>query len=464
MSAQGFTFIPTKNYKPAAATQTQESEANEDVEQYDFSFIKPENEIIPEETALQAGTRHVTRTAARAAETLAGLPGNIRELAKSGSEWLGDKGRQLIGKEPLTPEQKDAIRKELEPKSWDLLGRFVEAFPTSSGIREGATQKIAGEYLEPQGFGENLSDEFFSDVAGLLTPVKGAKGKLKIPFARAIGTALFANTSGEIAKAYGLEPDESGYTKMGSMLLAGFMGRGGARNYANGLYREAVDMIPQNATMNGKALLNQLDSYIATLKKGGISPQKQPALSLANQMKQKILQTGGDIAIEELPAFRKSINDYRFNRQAGLTDSGRYFLDRFDDIVNNQLMEYGKQNPSFLKRYRDANTGLTGFKQSNKIADYISKKVDVSQMKPETLLILGMHVADPSLLAKIGAGAGVAKVAQLMHRVGKNPVLRQYYLNVLESSLKDNAPAMLRNLEGLDNELARDLQNSEEEE
>lgn len=463
MSGQGFTFIPAKNYQ-ATATAPQEPQVDEDVSQYDFSFIKPENEVIPEESNLAAGTRHTARTLARGVETIAGLPGNVRELAKKGSEWLGDKGRELIGKQPLTPEQKDAIRKDLEPKSWDLLGRFVEAFPTSTDIREGATKKLTGDYLEPQGYGENLSDEFFSDVAGLLTPVKGAKGKLKIPFARAIGTALFANTSGEIAKAYGLEPDEAGYTKMGAMLLAGFMGRGGARNYANGLYKDAIEMIPQNATMNGKSLLNNLDSYIATLKKGGISPQKQPALSLANQMKQKILQSGGDIAVEELPAFRKSINDYRFNRQAGLTDSGRYFLDRFDDIVNNQLMEYGKQNPTFLKKYRDANTGLSGFKQSNKIADYISKKIDVSQMKPETLLILGMHVADPSLLTKIGVGAGTAKVAQLMHRVGKNPVLRQYYLNVLESSLKDNAPAMTRNLERLDSELAKDLQNSEEEE
>lgn len=468
MSKPNFTFIPAGTYKPqeeeASEIETQQQVGDEDVKNYDFSFIDSAVQEEPEEGKIANATRNTLRTVARGAETIGGLVGNTRELAKNAGEWLGDKGRQLIGKPPLTPEQKDSIRKEMEPKSWDLLGKFTEAFPTSNDIRQNVTQGLTGDYLEPQGYGENLSDEVFSDISSLLLPTKGAGGKLKIPFMRAIGTALFANTSGEVAKAYGLEPDEAGYTKMGAMLLAGFMGRGGARQYANNLYKESIDMIPQGATMSGKGLMNQLDSYIATIKKGGVSPQKQPALSLANQMKKKIMESGGDIAVEELPAFRRSINDYRFNKQAGLTDSGRYFLDRFDDIVNNGLMDYGKQNPAFLKRYRDANTGLQGFKQSNKVADYISKKVDVSQMKPETLLILGMHAPNPSVLAGIGTTAAAAKVAQLMHRVGKNPVLRQYYLNVLESSLKDNSAAMIRNLEKLDTELTKDLQNSDEEE
>src|SRR6185436_3659010 len=283
MSAPDFTFIPSGTYA-ASETETNEREGDEDIKQYDFSFIDSAPEAPKEPGKFAEGTRHTARTAARATETILGLPGNLREFSKSAGEWLGDKGRQLIGKPPLTEEQKEEIRKELAPKSWDLLGKFVEAFPTSSEIREGATQRLTGDYLEPQNYEENLSDEVFSDIAGLLLPVKGAGGKLKIPFMRAIGTALFANTTGEVAKAYGLEPDEAGYTKMGAMLLAGFMGRGGARQYANNLYRESLDMIPQGATMSGKSLLNQVDSYIATLKKGGISPQKQPALSLANQL------------------------------------------------------------------------------------------------------------------------------------------------------------------------------------
>jgi hypothetical protein len=214
-------------------------------------------------------------------------------------------------------------------------------------------------------------------------------------------------------------------------------------------------MIPEGTVMNARSTLKQLDSYIVTLKKGGISPQKQPALSLANQLKQKIMQTGGDLKVEELPAFRQSINDYRFNRQAGLTDSGRYFLDRFDDIINKQLMDYGKQNPAFLNKYREANTGLAGFKQSNKIASYISKKIDISKLSPETILSLGMNITKPSVLATLGTSMGTAKAAQIIHRIGKNPVLRQYYLNVLHSSLKDNLPGLVRNLNKLDSELKK---------
>lgn len=441
-------FIPTDTYKSPS------KEENE-IDQYDGTFIDSSIPLIPEEGNIDAGIRHTLRTGARVAETTFGLLGNMREVTKSAGDWLGDKGRSLLGKAPLTEEQKKQFQKN--PESWDLIGRLLEAIPTSQDIRENVTQKLTGNYLEPQTSGEDFSDELFSDVAGLVLPVKGAKGQLKIPFARAIGTALFANTSGEVAKAYGLDPTEAGYIKMGAMMLAGFMGRGGARNYAKSLYVEALDMIPKGAFMNGRSALNQLDSYIATLKKGGISPQKNPALSLANQLKQKIIKTGGDLNVEELPAFRQSINDYRFNRQAGLTDSGRYFLDRFDDIINKQLMDYGKQNPAFLNKYREANTGLAGFKQSNKIASYISKKVDVSKLNPETLLSLGMNITKPSVLATLGTSIGAAKTAQIMHRIGKNPVLRQYYLNVLQSSLKDNAPALIRNLNKLDNALIEDL-------
>jgi len=453
MSSLNFTFLPTDTYKTPKIDEEEYKE--EEVNPYDGTFIDSSIQSSPEEGNIDAGVRHTLRTGARVAETTLGLLGDMREVSKSAGGWLGDKVRSLMGKEPLTEEQKNLLDKQLEPNSWNLIGRLSEALPTSQDIRENATQKLTGNYLEPQTSGEEFSDELFSDLAALLLPAKGAKGQLKIPFARAIGTTLFANTSGEVAKAYGLDPTETGYVKMGAMLLAGFMGRGGARNYAKSLYVEALDMIPEGTVMNARSTLKQLDSYIVTLKKGGISPQKQPALSLANQLKQKIMQTGGDLKVEELPAFRQSINDYRFNRQAGLTDSGRYFLDRFDDIINKQLMDYGKQNPAFLNKYREANTGLAGFKQSNKIASYISKKIDISKLSPETILSLGMNITKPSVLATLGTSMGTAKAAQIIHRIGKNPVLRQYYLNVLHSSLKDNLPGLVRNLNKLDSELKK---------
>lgn len=457
MTQPNFTFIPSGTY---AASETEEQQGDEDIKQYDFSFIDSAVQPEPEESNIAAATRHTARTAARGTETILGTIGNIREFSKNAGEWIGEKGRQVLGKPPITEEQKAQIQKEMKQSSWNLLEGLIDAFPTSQQLRENVTQPLTGEYLEPQGYGENLSDEVFSDLAGLLIPIKGAGGKLKIPFARAIGTTLFANTTGELAKAYGLDPTEAGYTKMGAMLLAGFMGRGGARKYANNLYKEAIDMIPEGSVMNGKGLLNQVDSYISTLKKGGVSPQKQPALSLANQLRKKIIQAGGDVSVEELPAFRRSVNDYRFNRQSGLTDSGRYFLDRFDDILNNQLMDYGKQNPAFLRKYRDANTGLAGFNRSNKIASYISKQFDISKLSPDTLLVLGMHTMNnPSFASKIALSSVTAKAAQMMHRIGKNPVLRQYYINVLENSMKENAPAMARNLEKLDKALAEEDQN-----
>jgi len=405
------------------------------------SFYKQAAELpLPKqkETFKEKVRRGSGRTLARGIEALAGLPGDIRDFAFS----LVGKGAEKIGI-PSPPEE---VMK-LAQLAMGPLGQV----PSSQEIRESVTQGLTGDYLEPRSGGEELYDEIVGDAATLMLPIKG-----KIPFARALGLSIGSNLGKESLKTMGATENQAQLGKLGMMFLLGSVGRGSARKYANNLFREAIESIPEDARVGGKGFITQVDKFITNLEKGGMSPQKTPAYRLAKNLQEKLRKGGGEIPADELPAFRKSINDFRFNREAGLTDQGRFYLDRFDDVLNKELLEYGKQNPAFLKQYRDANTAISGFKQSNKVARYISKNFDINGLKPETLVLLGLHLNNPSLLAKIGGGIGVAKSAQMIKRMTTNPVLRKHYENVIRDSLKENKAGMIRNLKLLNKELEKE--------
>lgn len=382
--------------------------------------------------------RTAARSAARAAEAIVGLPGDIRDFITG----LTGKGVEALG---IPNAQEDFIK---AGRNIPVIGT---SFPSSSQIRENITQPVSGQYLEPKSSGEEISDEVVGDLATLLLPIKG-----KVPFLRAIGMTVGSNLGKQAIQSIGGSDTQAQFGKLGLMFLLGGIGRGSAKKYANNLFREAIDSIPSDAKISNQSFIAAVNDFISNLQKGGLSPQKQPAYSLARQLKEKLRRGSGELEVNELPAFRKSINDYRFNRKAGLTDAGRFYLDRFDDIVNKQLMEYGKENPSFLKKYRDANIAVSGFKQSTKLGKYISKHYDINNLRPETLVLLGLHLSNPSILKKIGAGWLGAKGVALAKRMTTNPVLRKYYANVIKNGLEENSAGLARNLEKLNEELGKE--------
>jgi hypothetical protein len=434
---EGLDFTPVGGKRQDvdfAQEQPVEQEGGDPFEGLDFTpYVGPEPEGLGGKLKRGAG-----RTVARSAEAIAGLGGDIQNFV----EGLLTKGFGLVAGQERAEKASQLAK--------GAMGLIPGArFPTSRQVREQGTQALTGEALEPQTPGEAAYDEFVGDFATLAIPVKG-----KVPFMRALGTSLFGNLSKESVKALGGGEKAQTATKLGTMMMAGMLGRQGAKNYVNELQSEARQMIPESATTNARDLLGKLEKFEGVVRKGGISPQKTPALSLSRQLAAKIREAGGELPVDELPEFRKSINDFRFNKE--MTDTGRFLLDRFDDLVNEELTQYGKTNPAFLNKYRDANIGFAGFKQSNKLARYISKKFDVTKLSPETAVIVGMHALSPKGAAGI-AGAGLAaKGAQIFSRFAKNPVLQKYYLNVVNNAAKDNAAGMIRNLEKMDEQLRKE--------
>lgn len=437
---EGLNFTPavTQPSRPQGARpELEEVETNDGLEGVDFTpYEPPQQDGLPKRFGKKVG-RGAGRTVARATEAVLGLPGDVRDFVQG----LGQKGLSYI-----IGEEKAAKAGEFGKKVQSFTGAGL--LPTSREIRENVTQYLTKEGLEPQTPGEEVYDEFIGDLATLALPIKA-----KIPFARAIGTAVFGNLGKEMVKELGIGEKGQTATKLGIMLIYGALGRGGARNYVSDLHKEAAELIPKDATIDGRKLITNLDKMQSILKKGGITPSKSPTLSLSRQLINKIQKSGGELPVDELPAFRRSINEMRFDKN--LNPKARFHLNRFDDVVSNQLLEYGKENPAFLNKYRAANLGSAGLAQSNKIAQAISKKVDITRLSPDTLLLLGLHMPNPGLLAGIGVTAIGAKGAQIAKRLTTNKVLQKYYTNVVKSSLEGNTATMVRNVEGLDREMRK---------
>lgn len=412
-------------------------------ESSDFFLDEPIDVGQPEGIASFAG-RQVLRSGSRAAETLLGLPGDVSNFI---GNVIATPIRYLTGAKELTPEQLESKRK--------LQSRIL---PTSQQFKE-VSEQVTGGFTSPQSRAERVSDEIVSDFASLALPVKG-----KVPFARAIGTSLFSNLGAESIRELGGGDTGAAASKFGLMVTAGLIGRPNAKQLSRDLYKQSVGAIPEEAAISTKNMQPQISKLQKELLKGGTSPQKTPATNLLKELNSKI--TDGKIPVQELPAFRQSINDYRFDRTLG--DRARYFLDRFEDVVQEGLKDYGQVNPEFAKVYRDANLAHAGLKQSNKIATNISKRIKIDRLDPHTISLLGHGAiggfagsglgALPSLLGAASAALGYRTLSRL-----KNPVLRKHYESLLKAAAKDNAAGIIRNANLLDKAIRKDvLENPEE--
>lgn len=392
-----------------------------------------------EESYLDLAKRTASRTTARVGETAIGIPAAIRDTAQMGTEFVADQVRKLFGKEPLTDEQKQQAR-ERASSGGSLASLAVSALPSSQDVRQSVTQKLTGDYLEPQGEAEEFMDEVTQDLTALSVGGAGS-------FLRKLGTSVAANAGKETAKALNVGEGGQAATKIGVLMLGGWAGQRSPKEMTAELYKDAYKAIPKDAKYNASTLANDLKEFRKDIMVGGSTPAKNPTINSMKQLENKIRAGNGKIEVVELPGFRNAVNEIRFGTDR-LSPAAQNWLNKYDFILNKHLDNYGASNPAFLKNYRDANLGFSGLKQSNKIANFISRKVPVGDIDARTATIL-MH-ASPGAMKSAGIAIPVALSYQMLHRMTMNPVLRRHYLDVLKAAGKENAVATSRALQELD--------------
>lgn len=388
--------------------------------------------------------RHAARTGARVFETLAGLPGDIRELFNSVAIGIP---------EYFAGEELPRWRRAVEGDQGMLGG--ITSGPTTREIREGTTKPLTGEYLEPQGKWEEFGDEVASDFAALAIPVKG-----KIPFARALGSSLIANAGGEVAKEF-LGDKAQVYTKMGLLFGTGMLGhnQGGVKQYIRNLYKDMEGAIPEGAEISAKGLSSKLDKIESVLRKGDPADlSKQPAFQKISAIRDKIKD--GFIPVDEVVELTKSTNESIFG--LGELKRGQNQLYKVREALHDATKEFGKENPTFLEKWQAANEAYAATETSRRVSNWVKKNV-----KPKDYLYassaLGLEAAafgPPSagLVAGAGGLGATAYSAEVMKRIAQSPALRKYYLNVVTNSLKENKAGFMRAMRQLDDGLKKSFE------
>lgn len=400
--------------------------------------------------------RNVLRSAARVGETLSGMPGDVVQMGKSLGGWLGNKARSLIGKEALNHEDELQVEELKKTKDWDVLSRLTESLPTSENLRENVTRKYTGDYLEPQNKWEAFSDDIAQDFASLALPVKG-----KIPFARAIGTSLIANSGGEIAGEF-LGEDAKGYTKLGLLFSSGMIGqnKGGVKKYINSLYSDMRSEIPEGARVSSKGLEKKLNSIESTLRKGDPgAASKQEAFKKIDAVRNKI--QGGEIPLDEVLELAKDTNEVIFSGRDIVRNQNKLFDIR--EALHDTTKEYGSRNAAFLDKWKDANQAYAATELSRKVGGWVKKNIKPKDYMyaASALGLEGAFVGAPAALATAGVGAASASAAysaEVLKRISKSPALRKYYTNTVNSSLNQNKASFMRNIKFLNDGLEKSFE------
>jgi len=393
----------------------------------------------------QEGRRNIARTGSRIAETLVGMPGDIRELVGNVAIAIPE---YFAGEE--LPKWRQTVK-----GTPGMLGGITSS-PTSEEIREGITKPIGGEYLEPQSKYEEFGDAIAQDFAALAIPVKG-----KVPFAKSLGSSIIANSGAEVAKAFGGDKAEAA-TKLGLLFTTGIIGQkgGGVKKYINNLYKDMESTVPKSAEVSASGLSRKLDQVESILKKGDpMDASKQPAFQKITAVREKIRD--GVIPVEEVIELTKSINESIF----GLGDLKRGQNKLYDirKALHDTSKEYGSQNPDFLSKWQSANEAYAATETSRKVGNWVKKNIKAKDYlyAAGALGLEGSIAGAPSAIATIGGAAGLgatAYSAEVMKRIAKSPALRKYYQNVVSNSLKENKLGFTRAMKQLDNGIQKSFE------
>lgn len=379
------------------------------------------------ENPFQTAKREALSHGARFLEGLLGGVGSFLN-ALSGEAYFDDKGELL--------------------KSAKML-------PSSEELHE-FTKEKTGKYLEPK---EKLAKDT-QEAVGTMGEIASFPGSVwsKIMFP-VVGQFMKSFVKGETGSE-----SKGELAKMGTMMGLTIANIGNAPQFARRAYNEAINMIPQGTRISASPTIKAFqDLKNQSWFKTGRTVSKGPAMDEITRI-ENLIQNGTSDAHDLMQA-RRDINEARkrlgaFNYEPGIDKaSARRHLDQVDDAVRSSLESYGKnQNPEWLKSYNRANQAYAVTQRSRQIQDVIQSNPLTKPLQSEAAKTL-FHVGGasailhaPAVLAGAAPIAGIAKGTQILNRMIKSPILRNYYTKVLIEAAANNIPEMHKALEKFDKE------------
>lgn len=403
-----------------------------------YRIILPEQMEKPQESALSTGLRGVGRTVARAAETVAGLPGDILQLG----------GNLAVG----------AARK-LDPEG---LGKYTPDFysplPTSERLKSG-TEMITGKALMPQSSKERAYDDFVSDVTALASPGFLGKGKFIGKFGTSLKNAFKVAGAGNLASFLSQEVGVSEPTahkiKLGTMFLTSAGLQGGLNKAVKNAYATA-DLVPEGIEISAKpayAKLLNIEEKLAS--------QAFPDKDKIGEILNPILSSfkSGNIDYKQAWNLKKQANEW----YPKLGTSARNELRKITDVLRKDIIE---EAPKLVKDPA-LNPLLTSASKGIKFGDELFRDINASYAIKDWInnnLSFGKYAAGGLIGQFLGlpvkgigtAVGGTQALANILTPIVKSPAIRTVYGNILKEAARENMPAVIRNVEKLDKKLQKE--------
>lgn len=420
--------------QPMAPSQPQPQQA----QAFDFSKYQ----IKQEPTKMQEVGRHVTRTGARAAETILGLPGDFVNFAKFVSESL--------------PEVPKVLQRE--PNFVQKAGKkAIEALPTSTDLKQ-ASSKLTGGYTDPQGPIEEAGDQITSLASALVNPSKAMAGfgSLVKNLGASVLKASAVKGAGKGSELLGADESTKNKVELGTLFLTGLINGKTADAYVSKKYDKASSMIPKGTMVDTKALADSLDKVDTVLAKGISTNTKNEVRGALNELKAKA--SGGAMEMEEVVQSFRDINE-RINSKKlfdELKTSERKLLkSRYDLVkkeVGSEIGKYGQSNPEFFKEWKGANEGFATIERSKTVSNWLGSK---KQFIPHHLVgsvALDLFLGHPYAIAGTAVTGASIKALELLYRISNSPTLRDHYRKAIMEATNENMRGFIKNVEFIDKE------------
>lgn len=380
------------------------------------------------ENPLQTAEREVKSYGLRALEGLGGGIGSLLN-ALSGEVYFNDNG--------------------------ELANHEVPMLPSTSELREFTKEKTGKKY-EPKTKTAKEFHEAATDIGSAIALPGGWAAKLLFPI---MGQGVKA-----LAKHQGATEKEADLTKLGFMMTATLANIGNAPRMARNAYNEAVNMIPQGTRIPTRYLSQEITALRnRPWFRTGRTTSKGPAMDELNRIEDSIQH--GSMDAHNAMQIRRDINEARkklgaFNYEPGIDKAAaRRHLDEVDEVLRTNIERWGQQNrPDWLRAYERANQAYAVTQRSQQLRDIIQSNSITKPLQSQTAKVL-FNLGGASTLMHFPSAAGAvvplvagAKGIQIINRMSRSPLLRNYYLRVLASAGARNAGAMNNALERFDKE------------
>jgi hypothetical protein len=423
-----------------------------------FQSIGNKNKQIQEESNLEYYARNISQYGARAAEILVGMPGNYQKAFKGAWDYISnihdDEDSYLkYAVNPIT----SSLMKAASP----AVTKPLVKFPTSEDVREEVTKPLSKlllgdeEYLEPKTKNEERLGEFTQDLTSFFTP---GTGQMKL--ATRIGAPILGKLSEEGLKYLGVDESTAAKAKTGVMLFTTLAGQSDPGKFASQQIKQAKDMVP-DTFVDVSNLEHSLIKMKDNLRKGLKVTSKNKTVSGIDDLLSQI--TGGRMNIKSLMEARDNINEWI--SEAGGWDipgpvkksSVRNLNELKSNIIKTTQDNLNRLSPKAADLYKTGYEAAAVNHQSNVISNFIEKKFGKKFSSTAAKVLFsgaGGYVA-PNLAASGAALYPAYKAGQVLYRISKSPTLANYYADVIKYSTQRNASAMIKSLNKLDKELAK---------